>query len=208
MSDLCTLAEVRAVLEIPATDTSRDSLIQDRITAASRMIKSHIEREFVAVASTTRRFELWPGVRVMDLAPYDLRVASSIVLHPESSAPVTLTANTDYVLRPVQPRFGVYTHLNLSSRIAWGGSNVSRFFGFAFMDITATWGFASVPGEARDAAIDATIAWLRRDVSMMSFNGIVDTDSAQTGERPTSAFTLPFSCRQKLDVFRRSLPAL
>lgn len=207
-SDLCTVADVRLVLETQAADTTRDTLIQDLITRASRMIQSYVEREFVAVASTTRRFIVYPGSRILDLAPFDLRAASAVSLHPETSSPTALTVNSDYMLRPVQPRFSVYTHLGLSVRLHTSGSDVARYFGFSFLDITGTWGFPTIPGDARDACIDAVIAWARRDVSAMSFNGILDTDPAQVGERPVSAFTLPYSCRQKLDVFRRSLPAL
>jgi hypothetical protein len=206
--DLCTVADIRTVLEIPSADTTRDTLIQDRITSASRMIQSYTEREFVAVASTTRRFIVPIGGIIIDLAPFDLRAATTVSLHPESASPTTLTANADYMLRPVQPRFSVYTHLGLSGRLHSAGSDVARYFGFSFLDITGTWGFASVPGEARDACIDCVVAWVRRDMSAMSFNGVLDTDPSQQGERPSSAFTLPYSARQKLDPFRRSLPAL
>lgn len=204
--DLCTLAQVRTVLEIPAADTSRDTLISDRITAASRMITSYIEREFIATASATRRFEIPVGHRVIDLAPYDLRTASTITLHPESDATV-LSANTDYTLRPLNPRFGVYTQIAFSYRLDTTGSQMARDFGMAFLDIAGAWGFASVPGEARDACIDCVVAWMRRDMSAISYDG-TSVDAGMFGERPASAFTIPLSARQKLDVFRRSLSAV
>lgn len=206
-SDLCTVADVRTILEIASADTTRDTLIQDRITAASAMIKSYTEREFVAVASTTRRFAVPVTARVFDLAPFDLRSASAVSLHPETSSPVTLTANTDYMLAPVQPRFSVYTHLRFSSKQSLTGSQFARDFGLAYLDITATWGFASVPQEARDACIDCVIAWLRRDLSAVSYDGI-SVDGGMLGERPSSAFTIPLSARQKLDPFRRSIPGV
>lgn len=206
--DLCTVADVRTVLETPSTDTTRDTLTQDLITSASRMIQSYSEREFVATTVATRRFLVWPGQTIIDLAPFDCRTPTAVTLHPESSSPQTLTEYTDYVRRPVQPRFSVYTHLSLSYRLVFSASQVSRYFGFAFIDITGSWGFATVPGEARDACRDTVVAWLRRDMSAVSFNGMQSLDSSQAGERPTSAFTLPYSCRMKLDPFRRSLPGL
>lgn len=206
--DLCSLADVRQVMEIATVDTSRDSLISDRITAASAMIRSYTEREFTAVASTTRRFAVPVGATIFDLNPYDLRSASSVQLHPETSDPITLSANTDYMLLPVTPRYSVYTHMRFSSRQSLTGSQFARDFGTAYLDITGTWGFATVPQEAKDACIDCVIAWMRRDFSAISFNGVLDTDAPTYGDRPSSAFTLPYSARQKLDPFRRSLPAL
>lgn len=206
--DLCSLSDVRAVLEMASDDTSRDALISDRITSASAMITSYTERQFIAETAVTKRFQVYPAGLILDLAPFDLRSVTTMSLHPESSSPSTLAANDAYILRPVQPRFGVYTHVNLSNRLLLGGSNVYRWFGYAFLDITGNWGFATVPQEARDACIDTVVAWLRRDMSAISFNGVLDTQVPTYGERPSSAFTLPFSARQKLDPFRRSLPAL
>lgn len=206
--DLCSLSDVRALMEFSSTDTSRDSLISDRITAASAMIRSYTEREFIAVSSTTRRFAVPVGASIFDLNPYDLRSASSVQLHPETSSPITLSANTDYMLLPVTPRYGVYTHLRFGARQPLTGSQFARDFDLAYIDITGTWGFASVPQEARDACIDCVVAWMRRDLSAVSFNGVIDTDQPTFGDRPSSAFTLPYSARQKLDPFRRSLPAL
>lgn len=207
--DLCTLSDVRLVLEYAAADTSRDALISDRITAASQMIRSYTERQFTAESAATKRFQVYPGQLIIDLAPWDLRSVTTMLLHPESDTPSTLNVNEAYVLRPVQPRYGVYTHINLSNRLLLGGSTVYRWFGYAFLDITGNWGFSSVPQEVRDATIDCVVAWLRRDLSSVSYGGMMDLDSTSTvGERPASGYTIPLSARQKLDPFRRSMPAL
>jgi len=206
--DLCTVADVRVLLEFASGDTSRDTLIQALITDASRMIRSFKAREFVAVGSTTRRFCVPVGAGIFDLDPYDLRAASAIVLHPESSGPVTLTANTDYVTRPLPSRYGVYTHLQFSRQLSWTGSNVSREFGFAFLDITATWGFAAVPGEAKDACALTVAAWMRRDMTAVAYNGALDMDTPEIGPMPGSAFTLPLAAKMKLDPFTRGISAV
>lgn len=206
--DLCTVADVRALIEADSGWTGRDTLIQALITDASRMIRSRKEREFVAVSSTTRRFCVPVGARIFDLAPYDLRTASAVSLHPESSSPVTLTANTDYIVRPVQPRYGVYTHIQFSNKLNWMGSDVSRSFGFAFLDITATWGFASVPGEAKDACAITVAAWMRRDMTAVAYNGALDIDTPQVGPLPASAYSLPLAALMKLDPFTRNASIL
>jgi hypothetical protein len=50
---------------------------------------------------------------MLDLAPYDLRAATLVQLHPETTGPVTLVADRDYTTEPANPRDGVHTSLSL-----------------------------------------------------------------------------------------------
>ena len=94
--DLCTLAEVRAFLELPNADTGRDTLISNTITPISDAISRYTQREFISTASATRTFRLDVGSLSVDLNPHDLRTVSALTLHPEATSPITLTASTEY----------------------------------------------------------------------------------------------------------------
>lgn len=193
--DLCALADVRAALEIPVSDTSRDSLISTLITAASDAIMDEVEREFApTTASATRRFKIdtWN----VSLSPYDLRTVSSFVLHPESSSPQTLTAGTDFNLEPVTSKSGTYTSVQFSSYLASLPSSQTAFaFGYALCDITGAWGFTSVPTDVNRACVITVASWLRKDVSAlvgpeMDLGGGIAPAFAPTMEIPHAALSL------------------
>ena len=193
--DLCSLSDVRAALEIPGSDTSRDSLISTLITTASDAIMEEVEREFApTTASATRRFKI--DTWMFSLAPYDLRSVTSFVLHPEASSPLTLTANTDYQLAPVTSKTGTYTSVQLSAYLAALPSSQTAFaFGYALCDITGSWGFASVPTDVNRATVITVASWLRKDVSALvgpeiDLGGGIAPAFAPTMEIPHAAMAL------------------
>lgn len=204
-SDLCTVADVRTQLETPTGETSRDTLIQVLITHASASIQREIRREFAPVTTAaTRRRLVWPGRRatgsvLVDLDPYDLRTVSSMTLHPEDTSPVTLVANTDYILDPVEAVQGTYQRVLIYGGLSFS-STLSQRFGFCFLDVAGAWGFSSVPDDVKQACIEAVCSWLRRDMSAVY--DVDDPRQAQPDRLKT--LMLPPSSRQKLAPFRRS----
>lgn len=163
--DLVTLAEVKTALEI--TDSSRDTLIAQLITQASSACINEAGREFApATASATRRFRV--DSFTVNLCPYDLRSVTTVVLNPEGTSPSTLAATTDYQLLPIGAPSGTFTSLAISKVLAamWS-SQTSFFFGYALLDISGAWGFASVPDDVKRAAIITVGSWLRKDVTAL-----------------------------------------
>lgn len=165
--DLCALSDVRAALEIPNSDTSRDTLIQTLITAASDAIMAETDREFAPVTNgATRRFQ--SSTFRLSLAPYDLQIATTVTLHPESTSPVTLVASQDYQLDPTTSRWGTYTAMQFSAYLASLPSSRTPFaFGYALVDITGNWGFPTIPTEVARACIITVAAWMRKDVATL-----------------------------------------
>lgn len=206
--DLTTLAAVRTRLELPAADTSRDTLISALITSASDAIMREVDREFAPATSgtpTTRRRRIYPTKRVdgslyVDLAPYDLRSVTTMTLHPEESSPTVLTATTDYILGPPEAPLGVYTYVLLRNTLTLSSTLLNRF-GFAYLDIAGQWGFASVPSDVAEACIDAVTSWLRRDTVSFGFD-----ESEGRGLAPLrqGTYSLPTAALKKLAPFRRS----
>lgn len=196
--DLCTLADVKTALEI--TDTSRDSLISALITQASDAILSDTDREFAPVtASATRRFRI--DSFTVNLSPYDLRTAATVTLHPESTAPQTLTAASDYQLLPIGSPSGTFTSLVLANTLAQIGSSDTAFkYGYALLDVNGAWGFSAVPTDVIRAAVITVGAWMRKDVTSI----LAEVDLAE-GLAPAfpSTLEIPRNAKALLGPFYR-----
>jgi hypothetical protein len=203
---LCSLADVRMLLELPANERTRDELILDSIDEVSDQIVGDFEREFAPQTNaTTRRFRVTR--LTVDLTPYDLRAATSLSLHPETTSPTALSsANGDYRLNPEQPTEGVYTTITISSKIAATvyNSDTLRWYGYALLDVAGDWGFPSVPKIVRRAASDTVASWLRRDIPALGLDV-----SELTSLPPEVAATLdvPLAVRRRLNRFRRNVGA-
>ena len=201
--DLCSLSDVRAFLELPAGDTGRDTLISNTITPISDAIAHFCQREFVPTASATRTFRLDVGTLKVDLAPYDLRTASTVSLHPESSSPVTLTANTQYQLQPVTSVNGTYTSIRFASNIAnLFQSDSGRFFGYAQFSIAGAWGFSAIPTDVKQAAIIAVASAIRRDIPALDLGDVLAEPRQLTPDRPVN-YALPAASLRMLSPYRR-----
>ncbi len=197
--DLCTLADVRAALELPTADTSRDALISTLITQTSEAIMADTGREFApATSSATRRFRV--DRPKINLEPFDLRTVSTVTLHPEGTSPVTLTTS-DYQLTPVGAPSGTYTSVTLSvlsslySQTAFG-------FGYALIDISGAWGFAAVPEDVKRAAVLTVSSWLRRDVMSFALSSEIDLSRGLAPALP-AGFAIPSDARRLLGPYYR-----
>ena len=202
--DLCSLSDVRAFLELPAADTGRDTLISNTITPISDAITRYTQREFIATASATRTFRLDVGQLKLDLAPYDLRTATTVTLHPEQASPITLTATTQYQLQPVTSLYGTYLSIRLAGNLAnLFQSDSARYFGYAQLSIAGAWGFASIPTDVKQAAIIAVASAIRRDVPAMDMGDML-ADPRQMGpDRPIN-YALPAASLRMLSSYKRN----
>lgn len=200
--DLCTLSDVRAFLELPQADTGRDTLITNTITPISDAIARYCQREFVATASATRRFRLDVGSLKLDLAPYDLRTASSVTLHPETASPLTLTAISNYQLHPITAPYSVYTAVRFAgNQPNLFQSDSARYFGYAQVDIAGAWGFASVPADVKQAAIIAVASAVRKDIPSLDLADFSEPRQLAP-DRPIN-YALPAASLRMLGPFRR-----
>lgn len=206
--DLVTRAEVRTALELPASDTSRDALIDALITYYSKAICDEVDRQFAPIEGsvgtpTTKRFRLPFGEYRLDLAPYDAASISSIVLHPESGGPITLSATTQWQAHPVAKPDGVYTSVQFSALMTGiFTSQTAINFGHVLVDVSGVWGFASVPAPVKQATIIAVSSAMRRDVTQFDLSidegGSIRPDSVGT-------FGLPPASRRLLSPYRRAI---
>lgn len=212
-NDLVTLREVREHLQMPEPETEQDPIIQSLITRVSRTITREYRREFAKPNPETATRRVKVPARCLrssrdrthyymaDLAPYDLRSATSVRLHPETAAPVTLTAGTDYVLEPVvNPLEGVFTWVRLSAWLSLT-STTSQRFGFAYLEIAGNWGFDSVPDDVKEAVILAVVMHVRGQVQ--AFGSALQPNSI--GDGVNAAEALPPGVRGLLKDFKRDV---
>lgn len=198
--NLCSLADVRASLEMNPQETTRDELILSLIPVASQMLSNYCEREFAPVSTAlTRRFKITGGI--VSLSPYDLQTATVVSLNPETSSPQTLVAGSDYTLTPVTSGEGVYMTVRLSAFLNVF-SNTMIQFGYALLDVTGTWGFPSIPAVVNEACSDAVAAWMRRDVSAF---GLQLQDGMALQPDFATSFDLPIGAIRKVNGYRRSI---
>lgn len=199
MSDLTTLAAVRAFLQKPATETNQDPVISDLITRASVAILRWTGREFAPVTATAARVFVYQGGNFLDLYPYDLRSVSSMILDSDLASTITLTSGTDYQLRPLPARDGVYQYLRLPTYSAWlhDGVSISHVKPERQITITGAWGFASVPADIAHACIVTVATWLRADVQ--AFSTTINIDEGRL-QRPEA---LPAAVVATLAPYRR-----
>lgn len=209
--DLCTLADVRAELELPTADTTRDSLISSVITGVSRAIHTYAQREFKTETngSTTRRFMVPNLSYSVDMAPYDVRSVTSVVIHPETSSSVTLTATTEYQLHPIT-LVDTYQTIRISPWVAsMHVGDTPRRFGYTLVDVTsAAWGFSSVPDDVKRAAIIATAANIDRRLDAYD-TGASDLVVTDIGLQParTPTFFIPTAALALVGPYRRNVGA-
>lgn len=204
--DLCTVANVREALELPAADTTRDNLIQSLISDFSRAIMRECDREFAPAATATRRFQVPAGSLYLDLAPYDLRTVTSLTMNPEASGGTALTATTDFQLMPVTTAQGPYQAIRFSNRLtSIHVSQTAQDYGYTLVDINGAWGFASVPDDVKRACVIAVQAALRRDLTELAIAGIEEPQAIAPEGPATHA--IPAASRRLLAPFRRTAGA-
>lgn len=202
-SVLCNIEDVRRELELDQTDTSRDDLIEWYIPAASSAIIDEYQREFVPTSTAvTRRFE-FSSYNHIDLAPYDLRSVTSVVIGPETTVPTTLTTD-QYTLWPVTPKHNVYTSLRLSRWVTLDPTSWIRY-GTHYVDVTGNWGWPSIPPNVRRACSLTVASWMRRDFGSLNLGDVGDVRDAdpETFGTPVN-FSIPPAARRMLQPFRRS----
>lgn len=208
-ADLVTLAQVRAELELPAADTTRDSLISTVITQASRAINSAVQREFVCEVSQAsqvqRDFRLDYGAYWLDLAPFDLHALTTtdVIIHPDLPEEETLTKGTEWITEPVGTRWS-YESVRFNTTIDLHNSEYTRNFGHTLVRVTSRhWGFEVVPEDVQRAAIITVASNIDRRVDAFGFN--TELSDPDMGISPNRAitFTIPTAALSLLAPYRR-----
>jgi hypothetical protein len=166
-----TLAEVKAVLRL--TDNTDNALLEQAIEGASRRIDGYCNRFFYQTPSTAIRLYARFSYRltVQDLS------STSITLKTDDdgdgSYETTWALNTDYILEP--------TNASLTSQPytlirATGGKSFPLFSEpeLPGVEVTAVWGWPSVPDDVREACVLLSIRGFARYNAALGVVGFGD----------------------------------
>lgn len=204
-TDLCTITDVKQASRIP--ETARDDEIQAMISNSSVMIMRYCDREF-APASTgvTRTFpvDITGGDLVIELNPFDLRVATTVTLSPEGAA--TVLTSAFYQLEPVQAPDGVYKRIKLSPFLGGIISPTALKFGNTLLAITGNWGYAIVPDDVKVACIRTVQSWIDVAYAAYANRDVFSDEIRQTFPTAESTYGLPLAVQRLLSTYRRMVP--
>lgn len=152
MSQLVTKAELKAVLGIPANDLVDDVRLEMACDAATQQVQAECNRQFVydTVAS--------PRIFVAESALYcpvdDFGTTSGLVVRTDDDNDgvfETVWLSTDYQLEPLNGRYQgqvwPYNVLRAIEARYW-----PRWRGQALVQVTARWGWATLPNPVKQAA--------------------------------------------------------
>lgn len=195
--DLTTLDAVRLVLQKKPGEIAQDDVLQAFITRASGLIMRETEREFRPLTDAEGRVFSYRGGRMIDLAPYDLRAATSVVMRLNGTDQ-TLSADDDYDLRPLPAADGVYRWIQLRRSRIFDRMAERRE---GTVTVTGDWGFPAVPPEVEHFCVMTVVIWARRDVQ--AFSATYNLDEGRL-ERPEA---LPAAVRAGLRRWRRAVMA-
>lgn len=190
---LTDLDAVRLFLQKTSTDQAQDDVIEMMIEAASELVMRECQRELIANDAAQTRVFAYNGGEVLDLAPYDVRSVTGIVVDPGTPRARTLQAG-EYHARPLPAPDGVHTYLKLPGL---DGHRRRQHVGEHEIAITGMWGFPQIPKIASQATIMAVAIWLRREVA--KFATTFNSDEGRV-ERPEA---LPAAAARMLRHLKR-----
>lgn len=166
MADLLTVNEYKTAVSIPLSETGQDAKIAQAVTWASTATRNYTGRDFATaedLAATTRRYR-YDGSGFLQVD--DLVTGSVEGIAVDG---LDLPADT-YLVEPSDPNFPVQFWIELPP-----GYGISPEMGFmrnldrlsefrrqrfSFVDVTARFGWAEVPGDVKQAMVWITASFL------------------------------------------------
>jgi hypothetical protein len=165
----CTLSELKSVMRI--NDTVDDTMLEARITEASRVIDQHCDRRFYADANASARLYVAP---VSDLVMVDdISTTTGLIVKIDSAGDgtyATTLTSSQYQLEPVNGLAkGTPVTMIRAINIALPTTAAP-----AGVQITAKWGWPSVPSPVTSACILLAGRLVKRGDSLLGVAGFGD----------------------------------
>lgn len=156
--------------QLGITDDDDDDLIQSAVTAASRWIDSVCETTFYPVTEA-RVFEATPGANGV-LVDKFVDATGLVVKTGTYGSFTTTVPSGDLVLYPLNAPSkagGAYYKIVTLNR-GWPASST----GYSYVQVTASWGWSTVPAEIAEAALITAAQLYRRKDSPEAVIGTLD----------------------------------
>ncbi len=191
----CTLADIKEHLGIGAEDQSLDALLERAVEAASRSIDRFCNRRFTLdTAATTKLYR--PTNAALCLVD-DIGDSASVIVKSDDTNDgtyaTTWTLSTQYILEPT----------NFTDRPITMVTAVGRYFydspwNRPTVQVTAKWGWPSVPTDIEAACIILAARIYRRKDSPEGILGFGDLGVVRVspGDRDVTALIAPYKRRR------------
>lgn len=188
--DLVTLAQARSYLgNTDPEETDINAELSLLISRVSRLVNRYASREFHSVAGSPTRTFAYEGGGILFLQDRTLRSVTSIEIDTDEDTPTTLVANEDYRLMPVGGDIdGVYTKIQMLVNDPVLPKKWRE------VQITGSWGYASVPADVVEAVLCTIAHWEHS----LQHNGVDFGESAG----PRNVSFLPTKAKQLLAPYR------
>jgi hypothetical protein len=164
------LADVKAALRIPSSDTLDDALLETAIESASRMIDSYTARTFSNAGTAVRNFA---ATDELNLIIDDAISVTTVQSTDEVGSTYTTWKATDFQLEPLNSRsdglYMPYTGIRAVNDYTWPVVDQQ-----ALCRITAVWGWAAVPTAIKQATIIQSSRLFKRLDSPLGVLGMGD----------------------------------
>lgn len=168
----CTLAEVKSALRL--TDSADDALLENAIDGASRRIDGYCGRFFYQTASTP--ITIYPFNSYSLPLPNDVSTSSVTVKtddNGDGTFETTWTQGIDYQLEPLNATLLARPYNRIT---AIGGKTFPLQYvpKKPLVQVTAQWGWASVPTDVREACILLSMRGFARLNAALGVVGFAD----------------------------------
>jgi hypothetical protein len=165
----CTLADLKAVLRI--SDTVDDPLLEARITESSRVIDDYCDRVFYQTSLSSRIYVSPSGDYVLT---DDIATATGLVVKVDTAIDgtyATTLTSSQYQLEPING-LAKGVSINRIRAIPMGSFPTNSVP--APIQVTATWGWPSIPSPVKSAAILMAGRLVKRGDSLLGVAGFGD----------------------------------
>lgn len=166
----CTLADLKAVLRI--VDNVDDALLEARITEASRTIDDYCDRRFyVDTTPSARVFTAPSGQYVLT---DDIASTSGLVVKVDTTHDGTYATTLTSAQYQLEPLNGVAKGVAITRIMAVSGVSFPTTKAPAPIQVTAIWGWPSIPSPVKSACILMAGRLTKRGDSLLGVAGFGD----------------------------------
>ena len=191
-----TLNAVKAALRIPVADTTDDTLIENAINSASRLIDGYCSRQFFNAGTAARYFAPSSELvcEVDDLAGTAITVATDPMVDGSFDL---VWSPSDYQLEPLNGildgQTWAYTRVRAAMNYLFPRTN-----DLALVKVTGVWGWPAVPDAVETACIIQSQRLFKRFDSPLGVAGFGDMGAIRVSR------TLDADVGQLVEAYKRS----
>lgn len=210
MADLLTLSELKTALNVDSTDTRKDALYNQALPWVSDVIRRYTGRDFGSATVTAERSFEYDGSGFVDID--DASAITAVKLVVPNSSDITLDSSQWYAAPALRDDVPVHYYIKIAAGIlsTWSNDdflrnvNASLYPATQTVKVTGTWGWPSVPGDVKLAAIWTIQEWTNRPSGEAMTSEAIEGYSRSWGSKTggsSEAMAIPNRARDLLFAY-------